>query len=364
MNENLRTLPTPSAGRRPPVRTPAAVLALAAALAWPTASLADEGGVSFWVPGIYGSLAATPLGPGWTVNETYYRWTGWGGADVALAREITIGRFNPTLNVLASGSLKADADIVFGTAVYTFQQPVLGGQASVGMLAAYGRTDANLSATVTATLGPLGLVRSDMISQAVTGFGDLYPQATLRWNHGVDNFMWYVTGDIPVGLYSSSNLANIGIGHGAIDSGFAYTYLNPQTGWEFSVTTGLTYNFINPETQYQNGVDWHLDWGASKFLTKEVFVGAVGYVYDEIGCDSGSGDRVGCFRSRVLAVGPQVGIIFPMSTPVGPMQGYINLKGYAEFDNQNRAAGYDAWVSFTITPPVTPPAAEPIVRKY
>jgi hypothetical protein len=41
-------------------------------------------------------------------------------------------------------------------------------------------------------------------------------------------------------------------------------YLDPKTGHKFSVVTGLTYNFINPSTQYQNGVDWHLDWGASQ----------------------------------------------------------------------------------------------------
>ena len=28
---------------------------------------ADEGGVSFWLPGIYGSLAATPQQPGWSL---------------------------------------------------------------------------------------------------------------------------------------------------------------------------------------------------------------------------------------------------------------------------------------------------------
>jgi hypothetical protein len=29
------------------------------------AALADEGGVSFWLPGEFGSLAATPQVPGW-----------------------------------------------------------------------------------------------------------------------------------------------------------------------------------------------------------------------------------------------------------------------------------------------------------
>jgi hypothetical protein len=47
----------------------------------------------------------------------------------------------------------------------------------------------------------------------------LIPQAELKWNQGVNNFMTYVTGDIPVGAYDSNRLANLGIGHGAIDAG-------------------------------------------------------------------------------------------------------------------------------------------------
>jgi hypothetical protein len=36
---------------------------------------------------------------------------------------------------------------------------------------------------------------------------------------------------------------------------------------------GFTYNFKNPGTQYQSGIDFHFDWGASHFLSKQVFVG-------------------------------------------------------------------------------------------
>ena len=136
--------------------------------------------------------------------------------------------------------------------------------------------------------------------------------------------MTYITGDIPVGAYDSTRLSNLGIGHGAIDAGGGYTYFNPQTGHEFSGVLGFTYNFENQSTQYQNGVDMHFDWSASQFLTKQFQIGAVGYVYKEIGCDSGSGDRVGCFQSQVVGVGPQLGFIFP----VGDLQGYLNLKYY------------------------------------
>jgi hypothetical protein len=109
------------------------------------------------------------------------------------------------------------------------------------------------------------------------GFADLSPMATLRWNAGVHNFMVYATGDIPTGTYDPTRLANFGIGHAAIDGGVGYTYLNLQTGYELSVVTEMTCNYENHDTNnYRNGNDWHLDWSASKFLTKQSQVGAVG----------------------------------------------------------------------------------------
>ena len=83
-------------------------------------------------------------------------------------------------------------------------------------------------------------------------------------------------------------LANIGIGHGAIDGGGGYTYFNPETGPEASAVLGFTYNFENPDTDYQNGVDMHIDWGASQFLNEQFFVGAVGYYYQQLTGDSGA----------------------------------------------------------------------------
>ena len=99
----------------------------------------------------------------------------------------------------------------------------------------------------------------------------------------------------------------------------------------------------------------HLDWGASQFLTKQFQIGLVGYVYKELGCDSGSGDRVGCFQSQVVGVGPQVGFIFP----VGEMQGYLNFKGYKEFAAENRPDGWNTWVTFVISPAAPTPSAPP-----
>ena len=99
-------------------------------------------------------------------------------------------------------------------------------------------------------MGGIGIERSGEISDALTGFGDLYPAASLKWNAGVHNFMTYVTGDIPVGAYNSTRLSNIGIGHGAIDGGVGYTYFDPTMRHEFSAVAGLTYNLSKlPEHQ-------------------------------------------------------------------------------------------------------------------
>jgi hypothetical protein len=338
------------------------VVAFTAAAAMPNIARADEGGVSFWIPGLFGSLAAVPQQPGWSTASIYYHTTVSAGGDVARAREISIGRIPANLTANLNASLNATGDIGLVLPSYVFESPVLGGQASVSVLAAYGTTSASVNGTLTGALSlPGGITipfgpRFDSISNTAWGFGDLAPQFSLRWNKGVDNYMTYVTGDIPVGVYSSSSLANIGIGHGAIDAGGGYTYFNPMTGHEFSAVLGFTYNFINPSTQYQNGVDLHLDWGASQFLTKQVQAGVVGYVYKEVGCDSGSGDRVGCFQSQVFGVGPQLGFIFP----VGGMQGYLNFKGYEEFDASDRPKGWNAWVTLVLSPAA---AARPTAPK-
>jgi hypothetical protein len=318
------------------------------------ASLADESGTSFWLPGQFGSLAAVPGTPGWAVASVYYHTTVNAGADVAAAREIQIGRFSPSVTVNLNASLHATADLAVIVPSYTFATPVLGGQLAVQMGTITGTTSANVNGTVSASLPPFSLVRTDNIGDTTTGFGDLYPLASLKWNMGVNNFMTYITGDIPVGNYSSTSLANLGIGHGAIDVGGGYTYFNPATGHEFSAVAGFTYNFINPTTQYQSGVDFHLDWGASQFLSKQFFIGLVGYAYDQVSGDSGSGDKVGAFESRVFSIGPQLGYIFP----VAGKQGFLGLKSYFEFAAQNRPEGWNTWLTFAISDaPPTPSAA-------
>ncbi|MDF0578810.1 SphA family protein [Bradyrhizobium yuanmingense] len=323
---------------------------------------ADESGVSYWLPGRFSSLAATPAAPGWSMAEVYYHTSVSAFGAAAASREIQIGRFPAAVNVNLDLHLNAQADLVLLNPTYTFATPVLGGQLAIGVTGLFGRSAADLNGTLTTGFGPFAVTRTGNIGDSVTSVGDLYPQVTLKWNQGVHNFMTYVTGDIPVGAYNPNRLANLGIGHGAIDGGGGYTYFNPQAGHEFSAVAGFTYNFKNPDTQYRSGVDFHVDWGASQFLSKQLFVGLVGYAYQQITDDSGQHPILGGFRSRVVGLGPQIGFLFP----VGDMQGYLNLKGYGEFAAENRPAGWNTWLTFSISPmapssPVAP--ARRIVTK-
>jgi hypothetical protein len=340
------------------IRNAAIAIAASCALVTlaPKAALADEGGVSFWVPGFFGSLAATPQTPGFSFAVIGYHTSVNAGADVAFARQVSRGNITVPFAANVDISLKARADLAMGVVTYVFADKVLGAQAAFNLLVPYGRNRVEVDGTLTAAIGPIGFTVGGSREDAITGFGDLAPMFTLKWNEGVHNYLAYFTGNIPVGRYDQNRLANLGIGHQALDAGGGYTYFNPQTGYEFSSVVGLTYNFENNHTNYQNGIDAHWDWGASRFVTKEWQIGLVGYAYQQLTCDSGSGDRVGCFKSRVLGIGPQIGHVFKISDGY---QGYVNLKGYGEFAASHRPEGWNVWLTFAVSPAAPEPAAPP-----
>jgi hypothetical protein len=327
----------------------------------PNVARADAGGVSFWVPGMFGSLAAAPGQPGWALGMIYYHTSVDASREAAASKQVEIRRFHPSVNLNLNVDLDARGDLGFFAPSYTFETPVLGGQLSVSMLTVVGRLKTTLDGTLTASLGPLTTTRQGTLSDSVVGFGDLYPQATLKWNSGVHNFMTYITGDIPVGDYDPNRLSNIGIGHAAIDGGLGYTYFDPTKGHEFSVVGGLTHNFRNPDTDYRNGLDLHVDWAASQWLSKQFFVGVVGYAYQQLTADSGQPAILGAFKSRVFGIGPQIGYVFPAANGI---QGFLGLKGYYEFEAENRPEGWNTWVTLAFTPAEKPkPTARPMISK-
>ena len=93
-------------------RASAALLSLLAALCFTNAARADEGGVSFWVPGFFGSLAAAPQQPGWALAVINYYDSVRASGNVAAARQVTINKFNATVNVNLNANLRANPNLV------------------------------------------------------------------------------------------------------------------------------------------------------------------------------------------------------------------------------------------------------------
>src|SRR5262245_59596571 len=96
----------------------------------PVTALADEGGISFWLPGLYSSFAATPVVPGWSWGTIYVHSSVDAGADKAFPRG---GRGRVSLGI------DGRADLVAFGPTYTFENPLLGGQFALSLLGVAGR---------------------------------------------------------------------------------------------------------------------------------------------------------------------------------------------------------------------------------
>src|ERR1700758_3768607 len=144
---------------------------------------ADEGGVSFWAPGQFGSLAAVPSEPGWSLPLSYYH----AFADADASKNFIRG------GKLTAG-INATADLVFAFPTYTFAQPVLGGQAAISMGWAVGRTKGEAAIGVA---GPRGNTFGSSQSDTASGGSDIYGLGTLKWNDGNNNFIAYGMFGIP-----------------------------------------------------------------------------------------------------------------------------------------------------------------------
>ncbi len=315
-------------------------LSLVALLSLASTAAADEGGISVYLPGFYGSFTSVPGEPGWALATVYYHTSIDAGADAAFPRggggQVDVG-------------IEGRSDVVFFVPTFTFEQPVFdNAQLSVGMLLPVLRGRAQVDATLT---GPLGGTLSGSRSDTLTAFGDIAPFGMLKWNDGVNNYMAYSTVSIPVGSYDPDRIINAGFGHAAIDTGIGYTYLNPSTGREFSITGGLTYNFENPDTDYKNGIDGHIDWAASQFFNEHLHAGLVGYAFQQLSGDSGDGASLGDFKSRVFGIGPQIGYKFDVNDQTA---GYVNLKGFYEFGAKNRPEGWNTWLTLSFAPASKP----------
>jgi hypothetical protein len=86
---------------------------------------------------------------------------------------------------------------------------------------------------------------------------------------------------------------------------FVQSFLGWQAGnlhgWDLSATAGFTFNETNAATDYKTGDEFHLEWAVTKYLSKQFTIGVVGYYYQQLTPDTGTGAVLGSFEGRVVA---------------------------------------------------------------
>ncbi len=259
---------------------------LAAVLLCPAVGHPAEGGFSFYLPGLAGDIAfAQSTEPG----------------DLQLANTLFVQNGHVGAAVL-QGRVTADLDLTMVldivSASYTFEREVLGARYSIGGAIPFGH--AELEATI--TIPGIGSRAADRGEFDIADIA-IVP-LELSWTF--DDFSLQLGHAIyaPTGGYDVDEVVNLGLNHWGFDTTIAVTYLNQDTGTEFSVAPGILVNTENEDTEYRTGMEFHLDFVANQFLAETFALGIRGYYYRQFTGDSGSGALLGDFEGESVAIGP------------------------------------------------------------
>ncbi len=247
-------------------------------------AVAAEGASSNYFPGSYGTVAvATPPTVGWT----YLNYNLFYAADAE--RAVLQGRVNTDLDTSAYFNMSS--------AIYAFEEPVLGGRFAMGATLPLGYADLESQ-----LVGPTGTMAVD---DSATGLGDvLLLPAAFYWNDSNWYFNLYGLIVAPTGEYDVNDNVNIGRNYWSFDTVFAMTNLNMKTGRDFSLVAGYMINTKNDDTDYKTGNELHVDAMFNQFLSETFALGLHGYYYQQVTGDSGSGAVLGDFEGESYGIGP------------------------------------------------------------
>jgi len=286
-----------------------------------------EGGTTHVMPGANATLVdLVPTTPGTFFKPMYMNYSGSASAQI------------PTAAGVAS-NLDAQADTFVLGGGYTFDQTVLGGaHYSVAAFLPYSWLD------VTASVQQPGGGSVGRHSK-VSGFGDLtVVPVMLGWKTS-DN--WQISALMPIyapsGSYKEGRLGNPGLNYWTFDPMVGVAYTNKQSGFNAMLQAGYAMNTENPDTDYQSGSLMHFDAAIQQILpvgSGFLTLGAEGFYFDQVTCDSGSGAVLGCFKGKTAGLGPVLGYIQPLGTDSLA----VELKWLAETDTKNRLEGDYVWL--------------------
>jgi hypothetical protein len=247
---------------------------------------AGEGASSNYFPATYGDYAvAVPPNPG----LTYINYNLFYSAEAD--RAVLQGRIETDLDTFAYVNMS--------TLIYTFEKPVLGGLFATAAFIpiSYVDLDVNL----------VGELTSSRVDDSETGLGDMiFMPFSGYWNTGNFYFNLYELVTVPTGEYDIDNNVNLSRNYWSFDTVLAITYLNMETGREFSLVPGFMINTKNNDTDYRTGSEFHLDAMFNQFFSETFALGLHGYYFKQVVGDSGSGAILGDFKGESYGIGPSL----------------------------------------------------------
>ncbi len=272
-----------------------------------------------------------PPVPGLFFSNIFYAYSG----DVGPSKEIP-GHGNLTVGL--------DVDVAFyaPSLLWIPDDKFLGGRWGVFGLLPVGVVDTAVDALLT---GPGGVpIAGADIEQSRLSIGDPQFGGLIGWNSG---HYYYNTGfvvNVPIGDYEPGALDNLAFNHWSVDINGAVTWFDPAIGFELSATAGVTFNDTNSDTDYKTGKELHIEAAALRHASKTFQYGLVGYHYQQISGDSGSGAVLGDFKGRVSALGVHIGGVIP----IGKLPLSLAARLYWEFNTKNRLEGNAGFLTLTL----------------
>jgi hypothetical protein len=106
---------------------------------------------------------------------------------------------------------------------------------------------------------------------------------------------------------------------------------------------GYAINTENNATRYKSGNYLHLDAAVQQIIPLGpglANIGAEVWHFEQLGCDSGAGATLGCFKGRTVGIGPVIGYI----QPIGKHNLIFEFKWLPELETKARMKGDFLWL--------------------
>jgi hypothetical protein len=295
----------------------------------PPASAA-EGGIGDYLLGSRSNGAGITPPPGvYFQDDTYFY-----DAKIGGGKSLPFGG-------LLVANVSAQTWLNLPTTLWVTPAKILGGDLAFSLTSSVGEPRINANLLVNSPrLGPIGL----NVTDGNTALSDFFIQSFIGWQAG--NFHWQlgIGGVAPSGTYVAGELSNASLNRPAVDLFGTFTWLDPAIGWDLSTAAGVTFNQANTATNYTTGDEFHLEWAATKYITKQFTIGLVGYYYQQFTADTGLGAALGAFEGRVVALGGSIGYTFEL----GKLPISTRLKVYREFDAVNHLEGTSGFFTMSV----------------